>query len=162
MASRCSARSLIPTGRALVAAGLGLMLVGALGCGPKILEQRAVAKPDPQSLRPGPSPEEVAGEVPPLRDLLPPMSITPDTYALIDAPDDPRPTLPEAPPPPPAPEPASADSAGEGDEERASDDDSGWAPRDRPDSEPESSDDDNGWAPRDRAAPDEAPAEPGG
>lgn len=92
------------------------------GCGPTILERRIIEQPDPALLRPEPTPEEKSGEVPPLEDMRPALTLVPPGHDAPKPPDDPRPvalrdapkTAPPLPPPPAAP----ASSAAPVDERR--------------------------------------------
>lgn len=87
----------------------GLLLWG-VGCGPTIIEKRVIEAPPPEVVRPKPSPEEAAGSVPPLVDILPAVPLVPEGFVAPTAPDDPRPVvLLEA----AAAEPAGETSAGE-------------------------------------------------
>lgn len=72
----------------------GLLLWGVLaGCGPTIIEKRVIEAPPPEVLRPKPSPEEAAGSVPPLVDILPAVPLVPEGFVAPAAPDDPRPVV---------------------------------------------------------------------
>lgn len=71
-----------------------LLLWGVLaGCGPTIIEKRVIEAPPPEVLRPKPSPEEAAGSVPPLVDILPAVPLVPEGFVAPAAPDDPRPVV---------------------------------------------------------------------
>lgn len=63
------------------------------GCGPTIIEKRVIEAPPPELLRPKPSPEEAAGSVPPLVDVLPAVPLVPAGFVAPLAPDDPRPVV---------------------------------------------------------------------
>ncbi|MCB9528102.1 MAG: hypothetical protein H6701_06850 [Myxococcales bacterium] len=73
----------------------GLLLLWGLlaGCGPTIIEKRVIEAPPPEVLRPKPSPEEAAGSVPPLVDILPAVPLVPAGFVAPAAPDDPRPVV---------------------------------------------------------------------
>lgn len=73
----------------------GLLLLWGLlaGCGPTIIEKRVIEAPPPEVLRPKPSPEEAAGSVPPLVDILPAVPLVPAGFVAPAAPDDPRPLV---------------------------------------------------------------------
>ncbi|MCA9538463.1 MAG: hypothetical protein KC620_06215 [Myxococcales bacterium] len=85
---------------------LGALLLG--GCGPVMIEKRPIAMPDPATLRPKPTPEEEAGEVPMLRPLTMPFRLFSASPTPPEPPADPRLPL-DGPPdfveaaPPPAP-----------------------------------------------------------
>ncbi|MCB9543037.1 MAG: hypothetical protein H6703_11385 [Myxococcales bacterium] len=52
-----------------------------------------IEAPPPEVLRPKPSPEEAAGSVPPLVDILPAVPLVPAGFVAPAAPDDPRPVV---------------------------------------------------------------------
>lgn len=68
-----------------------VIALAAAGCGPTILEKKVVEAPPPEALRPGPTPEEVAGDVPTLVDLDPAFTLVPAGFEAPPPPDDPRP-----------------------------------------------------------------------
>lgn len=68
-----------------------VVALAAVGCGPTILEKKAVEAPPPEALRPGPSPEEAAGDVPTLVDLEPAFALVPEGFEAPPPPADPRP-----------------------------------------------------------------------
>jgi len=93
-------------------------------CGPTMLEKRIIEQPDPALLRPGPSPEELSGEVPMLEDIQPALTLVPADHDAPRPPDDPRPVAlkdaPKAAPPmPPAPARAATPTAPESEADAA-------------------------------------------
>lgn len=91
-----------------------VIALAAAGCGPTILEKKVVEAPPPEALRPGPSPEETAGDVPTLVDLDPAFTLVPDGFEAPPPPDDPRPLALLEAERPAEPAPTAATPGGEG------------------------------------------------
>lgn len=91
-----------------------VIALAAAGCGPTILEKKTVEAPPPEALRPGPTPEEAAGDVPTLIDLDPAFALVPAGFEAPPPPDDPRPLALLEAERPAEPAPAAATPGGEG------------------------------------------------